>query len=131
MQANKPFLVDGNSVVVKLVGQGEAWIGLTDSDDIAGGIHEGLPLAAMPLTPETLLIPNTVAIVRGAPHAAEAEQMFQFIQRPEVAERLVKEAALESAQADQSQGLQVDWKTLLADLDAATGTMKEIFLRRE
>jgi iron(III) transport system substrate-binding protein len=131
LQANKPFLVDGNSVVVKLVGQGEAWIGLTDSDDIAGGIHEGLPLAAMPLTPETLLIPNTVAIVRGAPHAAEAEQMFQFLQRPEVAERLVKEAALESAQADQSQGLQVDWKTLLADLDAATGTMKEIFLRRE
>ena len=88
-------------------------------------------MAAMPLTPETLLIPNTVAIVRGAPHAAEAEQMFQFIQRPEVAERLVKEAALESAQAGQSQGLQVDWKILLADLDAATGTMKEIFLRRE
>ena len=37
MAANKPFLVDGNSVVVKLVGKGEAWVGLTDSDDIADG----------------------------------------------------------------------------------------------
>jgi iron(III) transport system substrate-binding protein len=131
LQANKPFLVDGNSVVVKLVGQGEAWIGLTDSDDIAGGIREGLPLAAMPLTPEALSIPNTVAVVRGAPHAAEAEQMFQYLQQPEVAERLVKEAALEGAQTSQSQGLQVDWTALLADLDSATETMKQIFLRQE
>lgn len=131
LQANKPFLVDGNSVVVKLVGQGEAWIGLTDSDDIAGGIHEWLPLVAMPLTPETLLIPNTVAVVRGAPHPAEAEQMFQFLQRPEVAKRLVKEAALEGAQSGQSQGLQVNWTALLADLDSATETMKRIFLRQE
>lgn len=131
LQANKPFLVDGNSVVVKLVGQGEAWIGLTDSDDIAGGIREGLPLAAMPLSPETLLIPNTVAVVRGAPHPAEAEQMFQFLQRPEVAERLVKEAALEGTQPGRLQGLQVDWKALLANLGVATETMKEIFLRRE
>jgi iron(III) transport system substrate-binding protein len=131
LQANKPFLVDGNSVVVKLVGQGEAWIGLTDSDDIAGGIREGLPLAAMPLSLETLLIPNTVAVVRGAPHPAEAEQMFQFLQRPEVAERLVKEAALEGARASQREGLQVDWPALLADLDSATETMKQLFLRQE
>jgi len=131
LQANKPFLVDGNSVVVKLVGQGEAWIGLTDSDDVAGGIREGLPLAAMPLTPETLLIPNTVAVVRGAPHAAEAEQMFQFLQRSEVAGRLVKEQALEGAQASQPQGLQVDWEALLHDLDAATAIMRDIFLRRQ
>ena len=85
----------------------------------------------MPLTPETLLIPNTVAVVRGAPHPAEAEQMFQFLQRPEVAKRLVKEAALEGAQSGQSQGLQVNWTALLADLDSATETMKRIFLRQE
>jgi iron(III) transport system substrate-binding protein len=129
LQANKPFLVDGNSVVVRLVGRGEAWIGLTDSDDISGGIREGLPLAAMPLTPETLLIPNTVAVVRGAPHGTEAERMFQFLQRPEVAERLVKESALEGAWPGQQPGLPVNWEALLNDLDAATAIMKEIFLR--
>ena len=50
LAANKPFLVDGNSVVVKMVGRGEAWIGLTDSDDIAAGQAEGLPIAALPMT---------------------------------------------------------------------------------
>ena len=129
LQANKPLLVDGNSVVVKLVGQGEAWIGLTDSDDIAGGVREGLPLVAMPLSPEMLLIPNTVAVVRGAPHALEAEQMFQFLLRPEVARRLVQEAALEGAQSSQEPGLQVHWEALLRDLDAATATLREVFLR--
>ena len=130
LQANQPFLVDGNSVVVKLVGQGEAWVGLTDSDDVAAGIREGLPLAPLPLTPETLLIPNTVAVVQGAPHAAEAEQLFQFLQRPEVAQQLVKAAALEGTQPGQQQGLQVDWKALLKDLEAATASLRNIFLRR-
>jgi len=41
LAANKPFVVDGNSVVVKFVARGEAWIGLTDSDDIAAGQREG------------------------------------------------------------------------------------------
>ncbi len=51
---NKPFLVDGNSGVVKIVARGEAWIGLTDSDDIAAGQAEGLPIAPLPLTEESL-----------------------------------------------------------------------------
>ncbi len=57
LASNKPFLVDGNSVVVKVVAKGEAWIGLTDSDDIADGQREGLPIAACPMNSESLLIP--------------------------------------------------------------------------
>src|SRR2546421_303257 len=45
LHSKKPFLVDGNSAVVNLVGRGEAWVGLTDSDDIAAGQREGLPVA--------------------------------------------------------------------------------------
>ena len=47
LAANKPLLVDGNSVVVKMVGRGEAWIGLTDSDDIAAGQAGGLARRAV------------------------------------------------------------------------------------
>ena len=90
LAANKPFLVDGNSVVVKMVGRGDAWIGLTDSDDIAAGQAEGLPIAALPMTEETLLIPNTVAVVRGAPHPEPAQRLFEFLQRPEVVRQLVR-----------------------------------------
>src|SRR5688572_18261688 len=42
LHANKPFLVDGNSVVVQFVGRGEALIGLTDSDDVGAGQKNGL-----------------------------------------------------------------------------------------
>jgi len=62
LAANKPLVVDGNSVVVKLVGKGEASIGLTDSDDIAEGQNNGLPIMPLPMNEETLLIPNTVGL---------------------------------------------------------------------
>jgi iron(III) transport system substrate-binding protein len=129
LQANQPFLVEGNSVVVRMVGRGEAWIGLTDSDDIAAGQREGLPVAPMPLSPETLCLPNTVAVVRSGPNPEAAEQLFRYLQRPAVAQQLVGAHALEAATAGAPTGLLVDWNTLLRDLDAATATMRSIFLR--
>ncbi|PWU15842.1 MAG: hypothetical protein C5B50_14795 [Verrucomicrobia bacterium] len=95
LAANKPFLVDGNSVVVKLVGRGEAWIGLTDSDDIAEGQHNGLPIIPLPITSETLLIPNTVALVRNAPHPDSARRLFDYLQQPKIVQGLVSVGALE------------------------------------
>src|ERR1051325_3608753 len=68
LAANKPFLVDGNSVVVKLVARGEAWIGLTDSDDVLAGQKDGLPIESIILREEGLMINNTVALIRNAPH---------------------------------------------------------------
>jgi iron(III) transport system substrate-binding protein len=128
LHANQPFLLEGNSVVVKFVGRGEAWIGLTDSDDIAAGQREGLPIAGLPLTEESLLIPNTVAIVRGARHPAVAEELFQYLQQPSVVERLVAFHALEGSTA--IAGMPVNWADLLRDLDAVTTTLREIFVRQ-
>ncbi len=131
LAANKPFLVDGNSVVVKMVSQGEAWIGLTDSDDIADGQREGLPVAMAPMTSETLLIPNTVGIVRGAPHAQAAELLSEYLQRPAVVERLVKARALEGMSIEQLQAstLRVNWMKLLPRLEETTAQLNQIFLR--
>jgi iron(III) transport system substrate-binding protein len=132
LQANKPLLVDGNSVVVKLVGAGEATIGFTDSDDIADAQRESLPVASLPLGDESLLIHNTVAVLRGAPHPETAEQLFEYLQSKTVLERLFREHALESIApgepADQP-GLKVNWSALLRDLDGASAETKEIFLR--
>ena len=131
LNANAPFLVDGNSVVVRLVGRGEAWIGLTDSDDIAAGQTEGLPIEGLPLPVEGLQVPNTIAVLRQAPHATQAEALFQFLQQPTVLGRLVAAHALESVAATTtaSPGSAVDWDRLLTDLDPATAALKEIFLR--
>lgn len=132
LQANKPFLVDGNSVVVNLVGRGEALIGLTDSDDIAAGQREGLPIAALPVSEECLLIPNTLAVVRAARHPLEAQKLFEYLQRPEVVEKLIAFNALEgrSAREVTAHTLNVDWQDLLRDLDEATAALNRIFLRQ-
>ena len=153
LAANKPFIVDGNSVVVKQVSRGEAWIGLTDSDDIAAGQREGLPIAALSLTEESLLIPNTVAVTRNAPHPEAAQRLFDYLQRREVADKLVQANALESPSAGRRRGdetqaektfetphvvsygeieslvLKPDWDSLLRDLETTTKQLSEIFLR--
>jgi iron(III) transport system substrate-binding protein len=131
LQGNKPFLVDGNSVVVNLVGKGEAWVGMTDSDDIAAGQREGLPVAALDMTEETLLIPNTVAVIKNAPHPYEAQQLFEYLQQRDVMEKLVTERALERLGATEVKAatLKPEWDALLRDLGSATVTLKQIFLR--
>ncbi|MDQ6631403.1 MAG: substrate-binding domain-containing protein, partial [Verrucomicrobiota bacterium] len=78
LEANKPFVVDGNSVVVKLVGKGEALIGLTDSDDIIAGQREGLPIESILLSEDGFQIRNTVAVIRNAPHPESAEKLLKF-----------------------------------------------------
>lgn len=142
LAANQPFVVDGNSVVVKQVGRGEAWIGLTDSDDVAASQRERLPIAALPLTDESLLIPNTIGVIRNAPHPTNAQKLFEYLQRREVVEKLVQANALESSEgralrgpnpeirASQSSALrQPDWDALLRDLETTTEQLNEIFLR--
>jgi iron(III) transport system substrate-binding protein len=130
--ANQPFLVDGNSVVVKQVERGEAWFGFTDSDDIAGAQREGFQVAPLPVTEETLFVPNTVGVIRNGPHPEAAQRLFEFLSDPKVSQKLVELRALEGATLDPARaatGLQVDWEALLRDLDAATEEMKQIFLR--
>lgn len=130
LAANKPFVVDGNSVVVKFVGRGEAWAGLTDSDDIAAGQREGLSIVELPLNDESLLIPNTVAVIRNAPHPESAQKLFEYLQRREVAEKLVAANALESATATSATAtLKPNWDAMLRDLETTTKQLNEIFLR--
>jgi iron(III) transport system substrate-binding protein len=128
LQANQPFLVDGNSVVVQLVGRGEAAIGLTDSDDIAAGLKQGRPIRALPLEDNSLFIPNTVAIIRGSPHPAEAQRLYEYLQSEPVRKALIAASALEGDQPTHV-GMKINWARLLADLESGTATLKQVFLR--
>jgi iron(III) transport system substrate-binding protein len=130
--ANKAMVVNGNSDVVNLVGRGEAWIGLTDSDDVAAGQREGLPI--MPLDAADvpgMTIPNTVSLVIRRPHPAAAQRLLEFLRQPGIAKRLVEAHALESAAPVESVGdrLQADYARMVRDLDGATRTLEGIFLK--
>ncbi len=129
LQANRPLLVDGNSQVVKLVGRGDAFIGLTDSDDVAAGQREKWAVVALPITRETLLIPNTVALVRGGPHPEEAQALFQYLQQRSVGDQLLMAQALEFLIPGPRPRLKVDWPALLQDIEPGTAELKAIFLR--
>ncbi len=106
-------------------------VALTDSDDIAAEVREGAQLAALPMTAETLLIPNTVAVIRGCPHPDAAQRLYVYLQRPEVIAQLVAARALEgSSRADvTAPTLQPDWEALLRDLEPATEAMRKVFRR--
>jgi iron(III) transport system substrate-binding protein len=128
LQANYPLLVDGNSVVVQLVARGEAVVGLTDSDDIAAGQKQGMRIKALPIEDGSLLMPNTVAIVRNAPHPTEAQRLYEYLQSEPVRKALIAASALEG-DAPGGIGIKVDWPALLAEMEPAIATLKEVFLR--
>jgi iron(III) transport system substrate-binding protein len=128
---NKPLLVDGNSEVVKAVGRSDAWVGLTDSDDIADAQREGLPVAALPMSEQTLLIPNTLAVIRGGPNPAEAQRLFSYLQTPAVVDALIQAKAIEGARIESvtPRTLRPQWPRILEEVGPTTAELNQIFLR--
>ncbi|MFC1858799.1 extracellular solute-binding protein [Thermodesulfobacteriota bacterium] len=82
LKKNGVDLVDGNSVVRDKVADGSYLWGLTDTDDVYSGMQRGLSIDM--LLPDqdgigTLLIPNTVALIRNAPHPGHAKMLIDFL----------------------------------------------------
>jgi iron(III) transport system substrate-binding protein len=91
LKENQIRVVDGNSVVKDQVGAGELAFGMTDTDDVNTGILAGMPIEAV--YPDqtgmgTLLIPNTVALISGAPHPEAAKRLIDYLLSREVEEKL-------------------------------------------
>ena len=129
--ANKPFLVDGNSVVVKLVARGEAWVGLTDSDDIRAAQREGLPVELLWLYDENFNIRNTVAVIRNAPHPEAAQKLFDYLKGGDVYKKLFEAGAVEgfAARNVSITPPKINWDHLLQTQESGVAKLKEIFLR--
>jgi iron(III) transport system substrate-binding protein len=100
-------VLGGNKQVARAVADGELAFGLTDTDDAIVEIEAGMPVAivfpdqepadggegALSGEPRreplgTLMIPNTLAIIRGAPQRKEAELLLDYLLSPEVEGRL-------------------------------------------
>jgi iron(III) transport system substrate-binding protein len=94
------LLPSGNAGVLQAVADGEADLGLTDTDDVWAARARGLDVDLVyprhdADAPDsgggTLLIPNTVARVRGAPHPEAAARLIDFLLSEEV-ERMLAES---------------------------------------
>lgn len=81
---SKLNIVDGNSQVKDLVSSGKITYGLTDSDDALSAIKKGLPVEIVfPDQNEdmigTLLIPNSVALIKNSPNKTNGEIFIDYL----------------------------------------------------
>lgn len=135
-------VVDGNSVVRDLVVQGRASIGLTDTDDAYQALRENAPVKIV--VPDqnglgTFVIPNTVAMVSGAPHTEEARALIDYLLSSEVENDLTAagfiQAPLRSpdvkddvADWTQVKKMAVDFDSVYRNLENAKQEMSQIFI---
>ncbi len=85
------ILPGGNAAVVDAVMRGEALLGATDADDVhaanaaGGAVSMVLPRHGAGAGQGPMLMPNTVAIVQGAPHSIEAAMLADYLLGDETA----------------------------------------------
>lgn len=83
LKANHIAMLPGNAQVKNQVADGVYVFGLTDTDDANVAIQRKRPVALV--FPDqsdglgTLLIPNTVALVRGGPNPASAQRLIEYL----------------------------------------------------
>jgi iron(III) transport system substrate-binding protein len=93
LKSNGVQVFSGNKQVATAVGSGQIAFGLTDTDDAMGEVDAGSPVAIIypdrdPDALGTLFIPNTLAIIKGAPHEKEARALADYLLRPKVEDAL-------------------------------------------
>jgi iron(III) transport system substrate-binding protein len=86
-------ILAGNKQVAMAVSSGQLKWGLTDTDDAIIELDHKLPVAIVypdqaPDQPGTLRIPNTIAVLKNAPHPVAAGRLADYLVSPETEDRL-------------------------------------------
>lgn len=137
-------ILAGNKQVALAVSAGRIAVGWTDTDDAIIERDKGMPVEI--IYPDqgddqmgALFIPNTLALIKGSAHGAEAQKLLDYLLSPEVESRL---AAGESAQfplgkevttRSRAQGatpirhMEADFSAAAAHWDAAASFLAETF----
>jgi iron(III) transport system substrate-binding protein len=99
LKANEVHVVAGNKQAATGVSAGTFAVGLADSDDAMGEVLAGKPVAVVfpdaaghPAHPRlgTLYLPNTLAVVKGAPNPAGARKLVDFLLQAATEQRLAE-----------------------------------------
>lgn len=96
-KANDIRIEQGNKTCAEMVGRGALAFALTDTDDAIIEVEAGKPVKIVfpdsPAQPEpgaigALLLPNTLAVIKGAPHPDAAVKLIDYLLSPEVEDQL-------------------------------------------
>jgi iron(III) transport system substrate-binding protein len=144
LKANEIQILAGNKQVAQAVSAGQAAFGLTDTDDALVEIERGKPVAIIypdqgPDQMGTLFIPNTLAVVKGCPHPAEARRLVDYLLRPEIEKRLAEgpsgqiplnpavDAELRIETPQSVKAMEVDWNAAAKAWDKAATFIRDEF----
>lgn len=125
LKANQVKLLGGNSAVADQVAAGTLAAGPTDTDDVANGKADGQKIDG--IVPDqdgmgTLMIPTTVALVSGAPHADNGKKLIDFLLDPAVEKQLIdtRYLAYSTRSAHQNvKAMDVDYTQLAKEMRTA------------
>jgi iron(III) transport system substrate-binding protein len=129
LKANEIQVLSGNKQVAMAVSSGQLAFGLTDTDDALVEIARGRPVAIV--YPDqaagglgTLLIPNTLAVIRGGPHPQAARQLVDYLLSPEIEGQLAAGASGQiplnpKVKPSERLGLPADFRPMAVDFPAA------------
>jgi iron(III) transport system substrate-binding protein len=143
LKANQIRIVDGNSVVKDRTGSGAVLTGFTDTDDVNVGMKAGLPIE--PVFPDkkgigTLLIPNTVALIKNCPHPEEARMLMDYLLSKEVEQKLAFSQSVQMplrkdvptpehfVTIDQIKAMAVDFEAMAEMMERSTKFVQNEFL---
>jgi iron(III) transport system substrate-binding protein len=143
LRASGVRVVDGNSVVRDLVANGQLSIGLTDSDDACGAVAKGAPVRILIPGQDgdgAMIIPGTVALVRGGPHFNEGRRLIDWLVSERGERRLIDsgfcQLSLRSGRAEGScpaagpvKALNVNLEDIAAQFERSRSDMGAIFVR--
>ena len=138
-------IVAGNKTCAEMVAAGTLAFGLTDTDDAIIERETGRPIRIVfpddaPGAMGTLLLPNTLAVVKGAPHPRAAEKLIDYLLSAEVEARLAQgpsaqiplhrnsPAQSRVGQLAESAQMQVDYARAAEQFDAAATFIEKHFL---
>ena len=89
LKSNQVQVLSGNKQVATAVGSGQLAFGLTDTDDAMGEVDAGSSVVIVypdrkPDELGTLFIPNTLALIKGAPRAEAAKDLASYLLSPNI-----------------------------------------------
>jgi iron(III) transport system substrate-binding protein len=114
-QRNQTAFAPGNGAACDLVASGERDFGLTDTDDAHSALLQGKPIGVV--IPDAgdgaILIPNTVGLIRRAPHAEEGKLLIDYLLSAEVERELANGPSAQIPLRIDLQEVETPWKEML------------------
>ena len=144
LKANGVKIVDGNASSRDRVADGTVAIGFTDTDDAYVAIKQGRPVDIVWPDKDgmgTLLIPNTVALIKGGPNpeagkkfidfllSKEVEQMLAFSDAGQIPVRADVKRPPHVPSPDKIKVMDVDFEEVAAQMEPSGRFLQKLFVR--